>query len=240
MTGIKSRECRSAQVFLLNLQDFDDAVYKKFYRAVSLQRRRVANRYCRSEDAVRCVMSEILVRYVYRQLRTDEKLPEFVYPSRGKPYLQDVAGFYFNISHTGTFVAVGYAESEIGIDLEQIDRSLDRKSIAAFMFTPEEQAYVFESAGDEEQKIRFTEVWTAKESYLKYLGTGFKKNPLSFSVDVRNKMIAEKENGLVPELAICGSHVCEDYYLTVCGNFADVSYTFPSCHFIMDAILQEK
>lgn len=226
----------AASVFLLNLYNFDDTAYRQCLEKVSVQRRERAERYCRQGDRVRCVMSELLVRYVYHSIQKNKKLPEFVYPPYGKPYLAGDPAFRFSVSHTGMYVAVGYAEEELGIDVEQIDRSLDRKAIAASVFTKREQAYIFGAVGEQTCMLRFAQLWTVKESYLKYLGCGFRKSPLSFSVDPNNKTISENETGAVLDITFINKPLSKHYYLTVCGKIKelfieDVAYTA-----IMDVI----
>lgn len=238
MSNRRMMQHQTARVFLLDLQDFDDTVYRQFYGAVSSTRRQRADRYYRYEDAKRCVMSEALVQYVYRSVRKDIRPPEIVYPFRGKPYVANDENFHFSVSHTGMFVAVGYAKEEIGIDIEQVNRPLDRKSIAASVFTQEEQRYIFSAPEEQVRLLRFAKLWTAKESYLKYLGRGFGKSPLSFSVDLTDKTIYEKERGTVPGIAVLGRYLPGDYYLTACGNIGKVSIDFMTYRSIMDVILQ--
>lgn len=243
MINGRLNEHDTAKIFLLNLQEILEAeiahaVYRQCYKMVSPMRQQRADRYYRYEDALRCVMSEVLVRYVYQYIRNLEELPQIVYPHRGKPYLSNDEAFHFSVSHTGMFVAVGYAEGEIGIDIEEVNRSLDRKSIAASVFTPKEQAYVFQESEKETSHLRFTKIWTAKESYLKYLGCGFQKSPLSFSVDLSTRTISERKSGLVQGIAVCGKQLPEDYYLTACGNIEEISIEFIRHHSVMDVILQ--
>lgn len=238
----------AAQVFLYNLHDLEEAVYPLFYQAVTSKRQERADRYYRKEDAIRCVMSEVLVRYVYHHIRNDKNLPDIVYPSQGKPYLSNDRGFHFSVSHTGDYVAVGYAPGEIGIDIEQINRPLNRKSIAISVFTPEEQAYVFGTYGEKEisetsfseegDLLRFAKLWTAKESYLKYLGCGFGKSPLSFFVNPEAGTICEKESGIVPGITVLGNRLSEDYYLTVCAGIKRISLEFVTYHSMKNVILQ--
>lgn len=232
------REHDTARVFLLNLRDIDDIAYRRAYNAVSPARQQRADRYHRYEDALRCVMSEILVRYAYQYIGAYAGSPQIVYPPRGKPYLSNDTAFHFSVSHTGMFVAVGYAEGELGIDIEQADRPLDRKQIAASVFTPEEQSYVFGTFKEQESDLRFTKLWTAKESYLKYLGCGFGKSPLSFSVDLKDQTIHEKERGIVKGITVFGRQLPEDYYLAVCGGIRKVSIEFIRYCSIRDLILQ--
>ena len=68
----------------------------------------------------------------------------------GKPYCDDV---FFNISHSGKYVVLATADSEIGIDIEKI-RDTEKRLFAEDFASKEE----------------FFEMWTKKESIIKYLG----------------------------------------------------------------------
>lgn len=221
----------AARVVLLNLRGLDDAVYRPFYESASDERRRRADRYLRHEDAVRCIMAEALLRYAYSETGKSLDLSGLVRTPQGKPYLKNDRNFHFSISHTGNYAAIACAGYEIGMDIEQIDRPLDRRRIAETVFTPEESAYIFSQAicsqaifsPSEEavQRLRFAELWTAKESYLKYIGTGFRKSPLSVRIDPVGKRIADAD------VVLTGFHLQEGCYLTVCAAVggAEIEYT---------------
>lgn len=93
-----------------------------------------------------------------------------------KPYLLDYPDIHFNFSYAGdrTFCAV--AECSVGLDAETIMEA--PYDIMPFYFSEDEREYVNEC----NSKHRFFEVWTKKESYMKYRGMGFYMLPLSFSV----------------------------------------------------------
>lgn len=59
---------------------------------------------------------------------------------------------------------MGYAEKEIGVDVEQVKDDLDRRQIADMILTELECAYVFGRAGSTGEVDRFTALGTAKES----------------------------------------------------------------------------
>ena len=77
----------------------------------------------------------------------------------------------FNFSHTKGAVLLGVStESTLGVDLE-------RKRNAPFeivknAFHINEREYVLEAWNEDEKNKRFFEIWTRKEAYTKYLGTG--------------------------------------------------------------------
>ncbi len=86
----------------------------------------------------------------------------------GKPFI-DSAMYEFNVSHSGKYMVVVYNTKPIGIDIEKIE-GYDYDVIKS-CFSKREGKYILYASG-EEKNNRFTDVWTAKESYLKYLGFG--------------------------------------------------------------------
>jgi len=83
----------------------------------------------------------------------------------GKPYY--VEGPEFSISHCKTAIAVAINDTPIGIDVESIRRV--EPSLIERTMNDEEQAEIASSV----DKMRaFTRLWTMKEAYLKYIGTG--------------------------------------------------------------------
>lgn len=92
--------------------------------------------------------------------------------TRGKPYLENIPGVYFNISHSSGLVACGIDGQEIGIDVEQI-RPYDKRLMQRIC-TEEEMAYLCgdNREGEQAQNERFFRLWTLKESYLKATGQG--------------------------------------------------------------------
>lgn len=88
----------------------------------------------------------------------------------GKPFFENIAGLHFNISHSGSEVAIAFSTNPVGFDMEVLDRKRDCLAIAGRFFTAEESREV-ELAGDSANEL-FVKLWTAKESMLKLSGEG--------------------------------------------------------------------
>ena len=163
------------RVICADLSASDDNLYRYLYENASPERKARADRFRLREDVLRCVAAEALLRYV---LGTDqyhlEKTPG------GKPFLPDRPDFHFNLSHSGKWAAIAWGSGEVGLDVEQIRQDARIESIARRYFCEEEQQYVF--AEEAERHQRFFEIWTGKESYVKYLGTGLGIDLTAFSV----------------------------------------------------------
>ena len=143
------------RVFCCSLADCDSQSEDRLYRQASPQRQIRADRYRKREDRLRCLIGEALLRYTMGPC-TVESGPQ------GKPYLPEHPEVHFNLSHSGRWVVLAIGDRKVGVDVEQTDRPVDCAALSKRHFTPEEQ----------EHPDDFFAIWTAKESYLKYLGVG--------------------------------------------------------------------
>lgn len=95
---------------------------------------------------------------------------EFNYGPYGKPQLNDAMELNFNLSHSGDWVAFGFARGRrIGIDLESAADCHDCRSVAHQCFSPRELA-VLEQGMSAAQM--FCTLWVRKEAVLKAAGLG--------------------------------------------------------------------
>lgn len=164
------------RVLCVSLSRLEEQAYSNLYRRASQSRREKADTLRQPEDKYRCLLGEALLRYA---LGTDAfTLSQGEY---GKPYAAEMPEIHFNISHSGPWVVLAISQREVGIDIEVIRPDIKTEKLARRHFTPGEQAYVF--SGEESQLAdRFFRIWTAKESYLKYLGTGLSRSLQSVDV----------------------------------------------------------
>ena len=95
----------------------------------------------------------------------------------GKPRLIVPQGVHFNLSHSGKYTVLALSDTEVGVDVQQ-KRAVDLR-VARRYFSPEEWAHI--SAAEDKEGL-FYRYWTAKESYLKALGTGLARPLNSFTV----------------------------------------------------------
>ena len=132
-------------------------------------------------QAKKCTLAgEWLVRLLLKKI-TGQAAESFVINAdkNGKPYSTNAHGLHFNISHSQNMVAAVVCSKNVGVDIEAI-RPVNLK-LAKRMCTPHELKYIFgdlPADADYEKNTnpvyvsRFLEIWTLKEAYLKYKGTG--------------------------------------------------------------------
>ena len=130
----------------------------------------------------------------------------------GKPYFPDCENIRFSVSHSGAFFVCALSEQNIGVDLERrsklpgesdVDTSIRLCKIADRFFHPNEAVLI-----KTDPMTRFYEVFTAKESYVKYLGTGFDD--------------AAAENSILPDPGLLPS--CHQSEGAVSWKSADVQF----------------
>jgi 4'-phosphopantetheinyl transferase len=99
---------------------------------------------------------------------------------RGAPYIP--GGPHLSISHSGALEAVAVCELPVGVDVERI-RPLRALALARRFFPPVE-ADALAALPEAERDAAFLRLWTAKEAYVKALGTGFRGSTTPRSVAI--------------------------------------------------------
>jgi len=87
----------------------------------------------------------------------------------GKPFLPDFPNLHYNISHTHNMVVVAVGNHTMGVDIEAI--STARMAIAKRFFSKSEFEMLENSENGDRDSL-FFELWTARESFAKAIGTG--------------------------------------------------------------------
>jgi 4'-phosphopantetheinyl transferase len=114
-------------------------------------------------------ISEKFARFALaKYLDTDGDKLNIVRNQYGKPYLVNYPNVYFNISHTRGAIACAVSDNPVGVDIESI-RKINLR-VVSYFFSQQEKDYIL--ADPKNIDLRFTEVWTKKEAYLKFIGKG--------------------------------------------------------------------
>ena len=163
------------RILCADISASDERIYQSLYEGASDERKRRADRYLRYEDKLRCVTADALLKAALGTNEYQIEKNEF-----GKPYVKDRKDFYYNLSHSGDYVVIAFGNSEIGVDVQRHSADADMQMIADHCFSADEKEYVWQRGADVPE--RFYEIWTGKESYLKYAGKGLREDVRSVSV----------------------------------------------------------
>lgn len=129
----------------------------------------------------------------------------------GKPYFKNLP-LHFNISHSGVYVACAICDKNIGIDIE-VNESVDYRAILKHLSKSEEE-YIRNQNGDF-GSMTFNKIWTLKEAYVKWLGTGLNRQLNSFSINILNGNIYVSDPFL-KNTPIFKQMVMDDIILSFC------------------------
>ena len=189
-----------AYIIFTELSDYLNTQTLNYLNYVSEEKRKRLEKYRFSVDCKLSLYADLLVRaQIINKLGLNNQDIEFETNKYGKPRLKGYTSFHFNVSHTRTAIAAAFSDKEIGVDIEKIiEPNFD---IAKRFFTQNENNYI---VSQDDSRRAFYEIWTKKESYVKYTGFGLNK-PLS-SFDVVNKGIH----------AAINTYYFDNYLLSVC------------------------
>lgn len=122
-------------------------------------------------------------------------VPHWGFGEHGKPYLTNYPDIHFNISHCDKAIAVAVSNHEVGVDVE--GRRHFSESLLQRAMNDEEQAAIHKS-GDPE--MEFAKIWTRKEAYFKWTGTGILLDHLkSTEADAKEAGCVIKSRLITPE-----------------------------------------
>lgn len=147
--------------------------------------REQVGRFARCADRVRFAATRAAVRgLLARRLGCAPTQVRFSHNRHGKPYVADLPGLPFNVTHAGAHALIAIGDGScidaLGIDIECCQRTGDAMSILDVAFTACEQARIRAAADPLAALYRH---WTAKEAALKAVGVGVAEHLHLLTVD---------------------------------------------------------
>ena len=147
--------------------------------------------------AARGILRHLLGNYI----QLSPNIIEFEYGDRGKPRLATSvadSSLQFNVSHSEEYALYGFTHHHlIGVDLEYLREMKDAVKLAERFFSPREFKLLTSYASEQQREV-FFKLWTAKESYLKAIGTGLTNSlasiDISFDQAGNPKLLAIEED----------------------------------------------
>ncbi len=191
------------EIYIKAISDFTNEEYKKYFEMMSDTRKSAILRLRFDGDKKRSILGEALARKaISKKCNIAEKDILFHREDYGKPFCAN-ADIHFSISHSKEMVACAISEKKIGIDIERM-RKLETR-IARISCTEKDLQYVFGFNGipkefDDGSLLRFFRLWTAKEAYFKFQGTGIVKLKDISYIDIEK---------------LCKTKIDNDYMITV-------------------------
>ncbi|EST55797.1 4-phosphopantetheinyl transferase [Brevibacillus panacihumi W25] len=177
----ESERFRLVNVYAVRVPSFlEQDVYHFLLMQIAPEKRLRVHRFHRQADAYRAVLADVLIRSILAQSfgLSNEQI-SFQVTRYGKPFVEQLPDFHFNLSHSGDWVVCATSNAPVGIDIEHI-RPIEIDVAKRFFSCIEYEDLLAQPR--EEQLAYFYDLWTLKESYLKALGMGLSKPLNSFSI----------------------------------------------------------
>ncbi len=121
----------------------------------------LCERIARREDAYALLACAVCRRWGL------ECLPTIARADHGKPFFPAFPQYHFSLSHSGSCALCAVDDAPVGADIE-VFRPHHPK-LAERICSPEEEAWL---DGQPDRARALLQLWTAKESRVKYTGTG--------------------------------------------------------------------
>lgn len=156
----------------------------RWRKHLSQQELERVSRFMFPKDQVRFTVCRYRMRRILGwYLGVQAKNVTFGSTGRNKPVLADhTTGITFNLSHTEGLACLAVTRNApVGVDLECVRDIKD--DFIAYALNPAEHAEVVSLASAERQAA-FLRYWTAKEAYLKAIGSGLWQSLKTFDVKV--------------------------------------------------------
>lgn len=136
-----------------------------------------------SNDRKLSALGYLVLVYALKNEGLFKALPEFEYNAHGKPFLTNYRNLYFNISHCSNAVACYLSGTEVGVDVESVGEYDDE--LAKAICNVDEYQWITDSLDLTQRARKLTQLWTQKESIVKWRGTGINCDPKEIKTGIR-------------------------------------------------------
>lgn len=170
---------------------------------------------------------EQLLFYAVKEEYGLQTLPVMDREKQGKPYFPNYRGIHFNISHTGNLAVCAVAETQLGVDIEQI-RGV-KESMRSRVLTKREQEWLEACADKEEAFIR---LWTLKESYIKATGEGLRTDLTTLEFLIEESAGKDKIFCNQPGFCFYQRKIGQTAYLALCMRGEQIPPEMKKLHIV--------
>ena len=169
-------------------------------------------KWSKKDASWQCILADIL-----KQDYKIEHCPEILQDEMGKPYFEGNP-LYFNVSHSGEYLAIAISKYPVGIDIQE--PKLIKDGMFRKVVQPEEDCLI----GEDRQKD-FLRLWTLKESFVKAEGKGLRIALKDYCFEKENdEYLVNYGRQRMPWTFNIEETLIEGYFISVCGRESEVSY----------------
>lgn len=200
-------------VYIIDVSIFDnEKLFTECYNIMPERRKNKINSFRFMKDKKLSLGAGMLLRKALLSEGISED--KFTYNKNEKPYIPEREDFFFNISHSGTMAVCAVSDRTVGIDIEK-ERHFEDNFLQN-IYLPHESEYIL-SQGEQRDRIA-TEMWTIKESVMKFFGTGLSLGTNNISIYMNSPI-----RGICQGFDVSHLHFTQysipGYALTVCSEY---------------------
>ena len=220
------------KVFAYKLDENNADILLDKMSLLSLKEKEYVCRYKYEKDRLRSLIGRLLLlsfadRYTSDSFKevnfisgTDEFVEEKMsdmeieVDENGKGRIDNRDNLFFNISHSKDYVVLALSDEEVGIDIQEIKPL--KANVPKRFFTDTDNEYIDRS---EDGRIeRFTQIWSAKESFAKLTGNGIGEGFSTFYEDFEKMVIIDVRTGEIKAKLKC--HAIDEGYKCFSATYA--------------------
>lgn len=184
-----------------------ESLRRRLLSILSANERDRWGRFHFERDRIQYLFSHALVRIALSEYVGIEPL-SWVFSKNqwGKPFIQspdEANAFMFSLSHTEGLVACAISRSQLGLDVEHLNRNHTDWSAISHLAMRRRELFHIASVPAQERIRTILRLWTLKESFLKAKGYGLSTDISSLEFDLSQEQprlsfsdAKRRENGL--------------------------------------------
>ena len=207
------------RVYYLKLSDYSAIPEQMLWSKISEEAKREIE-YIKSESVrrLKCfgkIMTKALIESLWQIHAKDY---DCVTAENGKPYIQAAVPIFYNLSHSGDYVVCALSDREVGIDVQKI--GVDKFQLAQRFFHPNEIKNLAHCKPADRIDL-FYSYWTAKESFLKYTGTGLSGYISNCEIFFKKDSIDVMLHDVLQPVYLRACLIDVDYKCMVCSEYQE-------------------
>ncbi len=173
---------RAGRIMLLDTGVLaDQDLFARYYDQMSQERKNKIDAIKADSGKRLSLGAGILLKWAMKLAGEGSQLK---FGPQGKPYIAGRSDFFFNLSHSGSLVAIAVSDREVGVDIQKMRHFDDR--LVNYVFNIEDRKFVKEMMDDGDVDRIYTRMWAIKESVMKYNGKGIAMEPQKIALRVED------------------------------------------------------
>jgi 4'-phosphopantetheinyl transferase len=207
-------------IVAIKYSDFKQESHYFFDRVLSDDEQLRASKYVVDKPRHNFIITRGLLRLLLsNNLNCNPETILFKKNNHGKPFIKN-SSVFFNVSHSGDYCVIALSRrSEIGIDIEVNNTTINKLAIIKRFFSIQEQDWIFSQEKERLSEL-FYRTWTAKEAVCKAIGVGLWSANNMFSVIASSNKFYVDVNTKLTEFnckkyAVSKLDLAEEYWCSV-------------------------